>query len=199
MTSDPNNDKEKKLLLQIANGDEQAFNTLYTQYWDRLYHYLLRITKSHEVSEDIAIEVFLKLWTGRAILPGIRNMDAFLFKVAYNKTMDFFKKVAREKRLQKMITKQIEQSSPNEADYSLLDKESQQMLRELIQELSPQRRLIFTLSRMEGLSHDEIAQKLNLSRQTVKNTMSEAIKSIRSSLKKKYPESYLVFWALLSL
>ena len=198
MKSDLNKDDEKKLLLQIASGDEQAFNILYRRYWDRLYNYLLRVTKFHEVSEEIATDVFFKLWTGREILPSIININGFLYKVTYNKAMDFFKKVAREKRIQEILLTQIEHATPNNADYILLDDENKQILQKLIQELSPQRRLVFSLNRLEGLSHEEIAQKLGLSRQTVKNTMSEAVKSICSSLKKNYPESYIIIMALIS-
>lgn len=195
MSIDPND--EKKLLLQIANGDEQAFNILYKRYWDRLYNYLLRVTKSHEASEDIAIDIFTKLWVKRDMLPDIRNMNAFLFKMAYNKTMDFFKHVARNTRMQEIIAGQIphpegqaDHCSSPAADSPLLNKESQDILHELISELPPQRRLIFTLSKIDGLSQKEIAKELGLSVNTIKTSMANAKKSVRLSLKKKYPENY---------
>jgi len=194
-----NKNSEQNILQRVADGDEQAFKVLFNLYWDRLYNYLLRITKSHELAEEIATDVFLKLWTGREILPGIQNMDSFLYKVAYNRTMDFFRLAARDFRLQELIAKQAEQVPPVSADYPMLDKEADQILKEVIQELTPQRRLIFTLSRIDGLTHEEIAQKLNLSRQTVKNTMSAAITSVRQTLKKKFPGSYSVMFILLDL
>ena len=190
---------EKELLQHVADGDEQAFNVLFNRYWDRLYNYLLKITKSHELAQEIASDVFLKLWTGRKILPAINHIDGFLYKVAYNKTMDFFRSAAKNIRFQELISRQIEHTPPSGADYPILDKEATLILKEIIQELTPQRRLIFTLSRIEGLSHEEIAKRLNLSRQTVKNTMSDAIASVKRTLIKKFPDSYAVIFVLLGL
>jgi RNA polymerase sigma-70 factor (ECF subfamily) len=80
---------EKELLEQVAQGNEWAFNILFERHWDHLYNYMKRLTKSHEVAEEIVVDVFLKLWTGRELVPGIHNMDAFLFRVAQNKAMNF--------------------------------------------------------------------------------------------------------------
>ena len=72
-----------------------------------------------------------------------------------------------------------------QADEKLLDDEAQQMLHDAIRQLSPQRKLVFTLSREQGLTHEQIAQQLNLSAHTVKTTMSKALRSIRSFLSKR--------------
>ena len=176
---------EKELLEQVAQGNEWAFNILFERHWDHLYNYIMRLTKSHEVAEEIVVDVFLKLWTGRELVPGIHNMDAFLFRVAQNKAMNFFRLAARNARIQKIIGEAIRQAEVPGADSRLLDKEAQGILREAIDKLSFQRRLVFTLHRIQGLSNDEIAKRLNLSRQTVKNTMVDAQRSLRQILKKE--------------
>lgn len=183
---------DKELLEQIAQGSETAFRVIFDRHWDRLYNYMLTLTKSSEVAEEIATDVFLKLWTGRELLPGIHNLEAFLLRVAHNKAMDFFNVAARNARYQKIIFESLRSPEVPGADYRLLDKEAQGLLTEVLSTLSFRRRLVFTMHRIEGLSHEEIAQRLDLSHQTVKNTMVAAQRSVRDLLKKKYPDGLLL-------
>lgn len=176
-------DIEKSLLSQIAEGNERAFRQLYDLYWAKLYNYLIRIIKSPEITEEIVIDIFLKLWTGRELLHNIQHLDSFLRKVAYNKAMDFFKIASRDEQLKRIVAREMETEETSGADHRLLDGESRDILQQAILQLSPQRRLIFTLSREKGLTHEQIARQLNLSRNTVRNSMAEALKSIRQYLK----------------
>jgi RNA polymerase sigma-70 factor (ECF subfamily) len=191
--------KEKELLSQIADGSEPAFRMFYDLYWEKLYNYLMRIIKSPEIAEEIVIDIFLKLWTGRELLQDIRHLDNFLRKVAYNKAMDFFKIASRDTQLKRVIAHKMAAEEPTGADYRLLDKESQNILQQAIRQLSPQRGLIFRLSREEGLTHDEIAQQLNLSRNTVRNSIAEALKTIRHYLKDNDIEAFVALGLLFKL
>jgi RNA polymerase sigma-70 factor (ECF subfamily) len=174
---------DTNLLYEIASGNEAAFELLFEQQRGRLYNYMLKITKSEVVAEEIVLDVFLKLWVGRDLLPEIKNMDAFLNKVAYNKALDFLKIASRKKEFHKIIAKQIEMNQQQEADHKLLDSEYQSILKKALDQLSPQRRMIFTLSRMEGLNNEEIAKQLNLSRNTVRNTLHESLQSVKEYLR----------------
>jgi RNA polymerase sigma-70 factor (ECF subfamily) len=155
---------------------------------------MLKITKSKVIAEEIVLDVFLKLWVGRDLLPEIKNMDAFLNKVAYNKALDFLKIASRKKELHKVIAKQIEMSQEQEADHRLLDSEYQSILKKALDQLSPQRRMIFTLSRVEGLNNEEIAKQLNLSRNTVRNTLHESLQSIKEYLRQNNLISFISFF-----
>jgi RNA polymerase sigma-70 factor (ECF subfamily) len=126
------------------------------------------------------------------LLPDIQNLEAFLLRVAHNKAMDFFTLTARQARYQQVIFDAIQPPEVPGADYRILDKEAQAVLGEILSGLSLKRRMVFTLHRIEGLSHEEIAQRLNLSHQTVKNTMVDAQRSLRNLLKKKYPDGILL-------
>lgn len=176
---------EKELLARISLGEEAAFRELFDHYWDHLYHYLVQVTKSPEIAEEIAGDVFLKLWTGRALLHRIRRLDAFLFRVAHNKAIDFLKLTARNQRMRQMVSQSIDSARAPAADHLLLDREAQQMLAEVVAKLSPRRRLVFTLSRMEGLSNEEIASRLHLSPNTVKNTLGDSMRAIRIFLARR--------------
>lgn len=187
-----------EILQKIALGDERAFSNLYNHYWKRLYNYLIRVTQSHEMTEEIVVDVFLKLWSGKEMLPTIKSMDSFLFRVAHNKAMDFLNLAARNERIQKIIAKSIQQNIAPAADHSLMDQESQQILQKAIEKLSSRRRMVFTLSRMDGLSNDEIAKQLNLSRQTVKNTLVDAVCLVKNFVLQKNTASTVLVLLLIN-
>jgi RNA polymerase sigma-70 factor (ECF subfamily) len=174
--------EETNLLQEVSAGNEKAFKQLFELHYSKLYNYLLRVTKSKEIAEEIAIDIFVKLWVGREVLQDIRHLDAFLQKVAHNKALDFFKMAARNARLHKLIRKEMEAAREQEADHRLLDNEYQHLVSQAIDQLSPQRKMVFTMSRIEGLTHDEIANRLQLSRNTVRNTIAQSLKSIRQFL-----------------
>jgi RNA polymerase sigma-70 factor (ECF subfamily) len=170
------------LLIQLAKGDEIAFNTLFERYKDRLYNYLMKITKSSEVSEEIVIDIFVKIWVGRELMDQIQNAESFFHKVAYHKAIDFLRVTSRHARLHKVYIERMEIEPEKLADDLIIDQEFRQILQRAIQRLPPQRKLIYTLSREKGLTHNQIADALNLSRNTVKNSIMAATKSINEFL-----------------
>lgn len=172
------------LLERIASGDERAFSALYQRYWKKVYTYLLRLTKSRDTAEELLSEIFTRFWINRGTAAGILNVDAFLSKVAYNRAIDFFRFAAKEKKIQVLIALELNRHPSQTNDGYLLDKEYKALLREAIHQLPPQRKLVFTLSREQGLTHEEIARQLNMSPHTVKKTISNAIKSIRTFLRR---------------
>jgi RNA polymerase sigma-70 factor (ECF subfamily) len=190
---------ETLLLKEVAAGNEAAFKQLFEERRDKLFNYLVRITKSKEIAEEIIIDVFLKLWIGRELVHDIKNLDGFLHKVAYYKALDFLKKAGRSANLQQLIYREMQMVREKEADHRLLDHEYRQILHKAIRQLSPQRKLVFTLSRENGLSHDEIARQLKLSRQTVKNTITDALKFIRDFLQAHQIDGLVLLYLLILL
>jgi RNA polymerase sigma-70 factor (ECF subfamily) len=175
---------EKLLLERMALGDERAFSVLYERYWKKVFSYLHRLTKSRETAEELLSEIFTRLWANRASAAGIGNLDAFLSKITYNRAVDFFRFAAKEKKIQTLIALELNRHPYQANDGYLLDKEYKALLRQAIHQLPPQRKLVFTLSREQGLTHEEIARRLHMSPLTVKKTMSNAIKSIRGFLRR---------------
>jgi RNA polymerase sigma-70 factor (family 1) len=179
---------ERELLRQIAQGDEQAFNTLFGLYREKLYYYLLKITKSAEISEELVIDIFLKLWLGRELTSKIEHPESFFYKVAYHKAVDFLKVTSRHARLQQVYIDRAQTETQSRIDDVIVDAELRKLVYDAVNSLPPQRKLIYTLSREEGLSHQQIAEALNLSRNTVKNSMMSATRSIGEFLRKAHAE-----------
>lgn len=172
---------EKELLCQIAEGNETAFKTLFEKYRSKLYHYLFHITKSREVAEEIVMDVFLKLWLGREMVREIDHFDAFLFRVAQNKAIDFLRSVNRDHTLRYHVWEEM-QAAAETADSRVICTEIETTIRQAVRHLSPQRQLVYQLSREDNLTHDQIASRLNLSKNTIKNHIVESVRFIRGYL-----------------
>ncbi len=182
---------EKDLLIQVSNGDEKAFKDLFSCYYQKLF-YIFCFTKSKQVAEELVMDVFLKIWLGREIIPQIEKFDAFLFRVAHNKSIDFLRSVARDPQFKDLLWETIQMANNDEADSSILTREYETKLREAISLLSPQRKKVYQLSREQDLTHDQIASELNLSKHTINNHIVEAQRFIRNYLSKNYGPAFMM-------
>lgn len=170
------------LLLSVTSGDEKAMQELFRLYQSKLYTYIYHITKSKEISEELVMDIFTKIWMARELLDDVQNLDGFLYRIAKNKAIDFLRAAAKEKRLQALLLAQMENSKAAHPDEKVILKEYELHLKQLLQNLTNQQQLVFNLSREQGLSHQQIASKLNLSKNTVKNHIVAALKHLRHHL-----------------
>src|SRR5262245_23537773 len=154
---------ENELLQKMSEGDEHSFQLIFEKYRNQLFTYLLKITKSRESAEEIVLDIFLKLWHGREAVCKIENLEAFLFRVAHNKAIDFFR-AARKNHLQQKKTWDMMQNLASEsADGKIIFADIESTIEEAVKKLSPQRQKVFYLRHNKGLSYDEIARRLDLS------------------------------------
>jgi RNA polymerase sigma-19 factor, ECF subfamily len=160
---------------------DESFKCLFDNYKNRLYGYVLAITHSHYTAEEITQEIFIKLWLCRDMLNQVENLDGYIFTIARNKTLNHLRKAAYDVRLLKELQERGLSGGPgnNNVEERAMAGEYDQLLHNALALLSPQRRLVYLMSRQRGLNHAEIAQQLQLSRNTVKNHMVEALRFIR--------------------
>ncbi|UKT65954.1 RNA polymerase sigma-70 factor [Pedobacter mucosus] len=173
---------DTSLLLLISRGDELAFKELFRIYRDRLFNYIFKITKSRETAEEIAMDVFLKLWECRTSVVEIKNFPSFVFLIARNKSIDFLREAAKNPVLQELVWEEIQVLSDERSDGKVIVNELQDKVNRAIKYLSPQRQTVFRLSREENMSYDQIAKHLQLSKSTIKNHMLDSLKFIRTHL-----------------
>lgn len=172
-------------LSKIKEGDEFFFNVIFEKYRNQLFIYLYKVSKSKEVAEEIVLDVFLKLWHGREAITEIKKLEAFLYSVAHNKAIDFFRAAKRSPILQEAVWEAMSEiSETDNADARLRYNNLQELINEAISQLSPQRRKVFELRQNEGLSYAEIAVTMNLSTHTVRNHLAASIEFIREYLNK---------------
>lgn len=159
------------------------FDYLFKQYKKRIYIYVLKIVKSPFLAEEITQEIFIKLWLYQDKLAGISNLDGFIFKIVRNHSFNHLRKIAYDERLLKEVLA-FAAPEQNNIDEKIITADYQLLVQEALNCLSPQRRLVYELSRKKGLNYEEIASQLNLSRNTVKNHIVSALKHIHNYLSK---------------
>lgn len=169
---------EKGLLGQIAAGSVEAFTQLYRMYSRRIYEVGMLYLQDAESASDLVQETFIRLWEKRARLTEVRQPDDFLFIVARNIMLSQFRRSALVRAAKRHFQRQGTQAV-RDCENRVLESENQRLLQRAIAALPPRRREIFLLSRQEGLSYQEIAQRMHVSRFTVKNQMGQAIQSLR--------------------
>lgn len=187
-----NSHTEKELLVQVSEGDEKAFKDLFAIYYEQLYHYIFGFIKSKQVSEELVMDVFLKIWLGRDLITQIEKFDAFLFRVAHNKSIDFLRSAARDPEFKDLLWESIQLANNVEPDSSILMQEYEIKLREAVSLLSPQRKKVYQMSREQDMTHDQIAAQLNLSKSTINNHIVEAQRFIRTYLSKNFDIAFLI-------
>lgn len=169
---------DKALLKQVAEGDKLAFRQLFDLYKLRLFAFVLQLTNSKADAEEIVQDVFAKLWESRAMLSNVEFPDKYIYTIARNKTLNHLTKLARDRQLLNQLWVNLSQTD-NATEEILQAQESRRLIDEAVSRLNEQRQTIFRLSREQGLSHDEIAAQLGLSKSRVKNILVEILKHIR--------------------
>lgn len=159
-------------------SQEILFSDLFCQHEPRLYTLAFRLTKSPQVAKDIIQEVFMKLWEQRENIHTITNMQAWLYKVTENKVIDFLRKAAADDRMKHAIWQHLQQIM-NEAEQYVAAKEYNVIIQKAIDQLPPQRKLIYQLNKEDGMNYQQIADELQISRHTVKNQLFAAMQSVR--------------------
>lgn len=158
------------------------FLEIYRAFYGKVFTFVLSLVKSKANAQDITQNIFMKLWKNRKKLEHIKSMDDYLFILSKNACMDYFRKASRKKEISTDVFDEFLLSrivsSPEKRIDAISDIEE---LRHVINSLPSKRRDIFIMSRFDGLSNDEIASVLGVSKKTVENQISLATKKIKIS------------------
>jgi len=173
---------EALLLRQLAEGDFDAFDALFKLYNKRLYYFALSILKSSADAEDVAQEVFVRVWEKRQGIKTGHSFKSYLFTIAYNIIVSNLRKRITDDKFIAKLEKKIRDDIIPEND-NLVFEELDNKYRDIIKQLPPQMKRIYTMHRNMRMSYKEIASNLDLSPNTVRNQFSKALKLIREQMK----------------
>jgi RNA polymerase sigma-70 factor (ECF subfamily) len=189
---------ESSLFDRLSEGDVDAFTSIFNFYEPRIFPFVFKMTKSETIAEEVVQEVFIKLWTNRASLADVDSPKSYLFRMASNQTITHLRSKARQMKLVKVMAHLTDEES-NATEEFLQLKEVQSLVHEAVEQLPPQRKLIYTMSRQQGLKNDEIAQRLDISVSTVKNQLTEALRTIKNHLKQNPGTATIIIMIVMRL
>ena len=184
---------DKVLYDRIAEGDEQAFEQLYTLLKPTIVGYVTKLMKTNDAVTEVIQEAMIRFWLNRDKLPEIQHPPAWLFRIIANECYRYFRKHGLQQRL---LTALSESSSDisRQTELDLSYRETQRIIQEVVQSLPHRHREIYRLSRAEGLKMQEIADKTGLSYRYVKKVLMATLKIIREKLRKagRYPGNFFM-------
>ncbi len=174
-----------ELVRLLQKGDMTAFDAIYQQYGRRVSGFVFRYIKQEADVEEIVQEVFVKIWVNRHKLDADASFESYLFTITYNTIISIIRKRVNEKKYVEHV-KSLQRH--NYVDNTIDDiqyKDLNTKVDLLLNQLTPRQKEIFLLSREQGLTHKEIAAKLNISSNTVKNHLVTTLSFLKSKLAKE--------------
>lgn len=175
------NDQEREVIEQIRDGSKDAFRLMFDEVGPKIYAFALSYLKNEFEAEELLQEVFLKLWEVRSSLDSSRNLKSFLFKICINLIYDFI----RRKNIEQVYLDYSEKNNPSSGDntwHEVIYNDMLNNLQQLIATMPEQRQRIFRMSKEDGLSNEEIADRLNLSKRTVENQLYRAVSFLKDKI-----------------
>lgn len=175
------NNNLNTIVKRLIGDDKKALDELYNYYYPRLYTFAKKFLKVEDDINDILQDVFIKIWENRKNIKNVETFNAYIFTITKNTVITYFREktklIAFESRMKEMAT-----SEGHFRDDSLEYKDIKEKVDRLIEQLPEKRKLIFKLSREQGLSHKEIAVQLDISVKTVEDHIMHAIRYLREHL-----------------
>lgn len=182
-----------EIIKQLKEGSYKAFNCLYEQYFDLLYGFIFRLTRSHEQTRELVQETFIKVWINRHKINPDLSFKAWLFTMAENQLKDLLRKQFNnpvfEDFLHYSSDEKLTIGDPDTFDFEAFNLS----LANAKKKLSPRQIQIFELSKEQGLSSAEIAGQLELTEQSVYNYLHQALTILRKEMTAFYPLFFLFF------
>ena len=181
-------EKENYLVQKIRDGDKNAFENVFKEYFTRLTNYAVGLVSDIVLAEDLVEDIFFYIWDNREIIRVQTSLKAYLYKMTHNKCLDHLKKEkVKLKYLKEAITQQKQELDEriefaNYYQPEIFSDEMDLKLYNAIESLPEQAKKIFIMKRFEGMSYAEISNQLNISENTIRKQMSRSLQKIKNAL-----------------
>jgi RNA polymerase sigma-70 factor (ECF subfamily) len=172
---------DEELMQEIKAGNMLAFDELYRKYSRRLHKFSYSMIKSTEDAENIIQDVFLNLWLNREKVEKSASVRYYIFTIAYNSAISVIRKKIKDSNYLEYV-KTLQDLVQEPVDLQVEYRELDEKLNKIIDNLPARQKEVYLLSRIEGLKYSEIAERLNISINTVENHLSRALDHIRKKL-----------------
>ena len=170
---------DAELTELLRNGNHAAYTEIYRRYWSLLYRNALKMLKDEDEATDIIQEIFTVLWEKAPELTFTSSISSYLYTAVKNRIINLINKNKLRDVYYTSLQEFIEKGTYI-TDEQLLERELALMIEKEIAALPSKMRVIFELSRKEGLSHEQISRRVDISEGTVKKQIHNAIKILRT-------------------
>ncbi len=180
------------LLASLKNGDHSAMEEIYRQYWENIFDTAFKRLGDEDIAQDITQEIFISLWENRSKLNIEHNLDAYLYTAVKYRVINYFRSVSLKDKQKNALLQLMQEEVTAAADTRLILKDLSEELDQAIATLPEKMQRVFSMSRKQQKTIQEIANELNVSTQTVKNQLTSATKLLKKNV------SYLALLALMA-
>ena len=187
----------KTIVNKFKAGDAAAFDAIYNLYSKKLYNFAYGLIKDNVSAGEIVHEVFVTLWEKRNQVDITLNFENYLFTITHNSIRKFFRKKSMENKVKDFLLINSPEVMEN-ADTSIIYNELLELANKTIEKLPPKRKTIYKLSRQEGMSIKEIADRLNISTRTAENQLIRALKYLKEELQSLSMLTLLFYYLFIS-
>jgi RNA polymerase sigma-70 factor (ECF subfamily) len=177
--------QEKDLVIRLIQDDEKAFAELYAMYKNRMIYYAMTFLKSNKFAEDIFQDAFAVIWQTRKFINPDESFSAYLFSIVRNRILNLIRNMNIEENVKERILSQAIDYTKN-TEEKIAENDLHNIISQATSKLTDRQHEIFEMSRTEGLSHKEIADKLNISVNTVQSHITSSLKILQDYLRKHY-------------
>jgi len=166
---------------RIRAGDMDAFEALYRTYWQRLYSFAFRYVHSKEDAEEVAQEVFFRIWRGRAHWIPLGAVRNYLYLAVRNAARDRLERAAVARRWR--VGRLGQAATAPEIQSDLEAAELVATVERALAELPPKRSAVCKLRLIDGLSYAQIADRLGICEKTVETQLARGLKALRDQIR----------------
>ncbi len=182
-----------KIIAELSRDNEASLKELFNYYYPRLYNFSRSFLKIEDGIDDILQEVFVKIWQKRKKINSAATFNSLIFTITRNLLLNELRSRLNNENLKDRIqglSLAKEYSSMEQIEYSDLKGK----VDKLVSELPARQKEIFILSRTEGLSHKEIAEKLGIKTKTVEYHITQSVRYLKEKLREMGIMSLLYFY-----
>lgn len=174
---------EEQLLAALKRGDKDAFALIYNAYVGKSYNFVYALVKDEETAKDIVQDTFIKVYLKRDTISKVSSFSSYLFKMLRNAVMDHFD--SEIVKLRYLARLQYSEDFADVVNERMNVNELSEQIESALARMPKQRQHIFRLSRYKGVPNQEIARMFGISKRTVENHLTNALRDIRKNISDK--------------
>ncbi|MDR1584740.1 MAG: RNA polymerase sigma-70 factor [Prevotellaceae bacterium] len=188
----------RETIRLLSTGNRSAFNRFYERFYEQVFHFAFYFLKEKESCKEIVSDVFFSVWQNREKLPEVLEIESWLYVLTRNRSLRYLEQNKKRAVISfdeiddfsKVNSVYFEKENPPTPYTQLLDEELELILKEAVNSLPAKCRMIFIMSRKNGLKTKEIAEILNLQEATIRVQLKIAVEKIVAMLKPRFPELF---------